>query len=282
VYLPREDTARHHSRSRAADSASGRLLPALAAAAAAVSQPLVFAAVAVAVAKCLLHALAAAAAWLSLVRSTDAAAFCLVHVLAAAARAQCLLHALAAAAAWLLLVRATAAATVCLFHVLAAETPAKGSRRQHRCRMGEWFWLVLDAADVAAAAEVGSNATTIDKGVPPASAQLQYASRCLAPGWGLDGGPPPPLPAALSRRRSPTHTFPHSPLPASPPPPLLSHSPPIPHRHTVTPRGRSYTPGFPGDRFSSLGGTGGLHSRYTRTYIHAAHTIHVPPYSPQP
>ena len=101
-YLPREDTARHHSRSRAADSASGRLLPALAAAAAAVSQPLVFAAVAVAVAKCLLHALAAAAAWL-------------------------------------LLVRATAAAAVCLFHVLAAETPAEGSRRQHRRRMGVYL-----------------------------------------------------------------------------------------------------------------------------------------------
>jgi hypothetical protein len=184
-----------------------------------------------------------------------------------------------------LLVRAAAAAAECLFHVLAAETPAEGSRRQHRRRMGECTWLAPDAADATATAEGGSTATTTDKGVPSASAQLQYANRCLAPGWGPDGGPPPPLPSASSRRRrSPTHTFPHSPLPpAPPPPPLPSHSAPIPHRHT--PRGRSCTPGFPGDRFSSLGGTGGLHSRYTRTYIHAAHHSRPPlhaPYTPPP
>jgi hypothetical protein len=129
VYFPMEDTARFHSHSRAADRAPGRLLPALAAVAAAVFQSLVLAAVAVAAAKYLLHALAAAAAWLLLVRAAAAAAVCLFHVLAAAAKAQCLLHALAAVAAWLLLVRAAAAAAVCLFHVLAAETPAEGSRR---------------------------------------------------------------------------------------------------------------------------------------------------------
>jgi len=38
-------------------------------------------------------------------------------------------------------------------------------------------------------------------------------------------------------------------------PPHSPHSPSIPRRHT--PRGRSCTLGFPGDRFSSLGGTGG-------------------------
>ena len=72
MYLPREDTARFHSHSRAAVRASGRLLPALAAAAAAaaaVLQSLVLAAVAVAAAKYLLHALAAATVWLSLVRA---------------------------------------------------------------------------------------------------------------------------------------------------------------------------------------------------------------------
>jgi hypothetical protein len=49
-------------------------------------------------------------------------------------------------------VEKSAAAAVCLFHVLAAETPAEGSCRQHRRRMGECFWLVLDAADAAAGA----------------------------------------------------------------------------------------------------------------------------------
>jgi hypothetical protein len=119
VYLPREDTARFHSHSPAANRASGRLLPAFAAAAAAVFQSLVLAAVAVAAAKYLLHALAAATVSLSLVRA--AGTVCLFHVLAAAATAQCPLHALAAAAAWLLpFCAAAAAAAVCLFHVLAA------------------------------------------------------------------------------------------------------------------------------------------------------------------
>jgi hypothetical protein len=76
-----------------------------------------------------------------------------------------------------------------------------------------------------------------------------------------------------------THTHPtHPPLPPGPPlPPHPSHSPPILHHHT--PRGRSCTPGFPGDRFSSLGGIGGLHPRYTSPYIHAAHHSR-PPYTP--
>jgi hypothetical protein len=194
VYLPGEDTARFHSHSPASDRASGRLLPAFAAAAAAVFQFLVLAAVAVAAAKYLLHALATATVSLSLVRA--AGTVCLFHVFAAAATAQCPLHALAAAAAWLLLVCAAAAAAVCLFHVLAAETPAEGSRRQYRRRMGECIWLALDAVDAAAAAEGGSTATTIDKGMPPAFAQLQYANHCLAPSCGPDGGPPQPLPSA--------------------------------------------------------------------------------------
>ena len=80
----------------------------------------------------------------------------------------------------------------------------------------------------------------------------------------------------------PTHTPWHPPAPPGPPlPPHPSHSPLIPHYHT--PRGRSCTPGFPGDRFSSLGGTGGLHPRYTRSYIHAAHhsrSLYTPPTRP--
>ena len=64
VYLPREDTARFHSHSRAAVRASGRLLPALSAAAAAVFESLALVAAAVVAAKYLLHALAAAAVWL--------------------------------------------------------------------------------------------------------------------------------------------------------------------------------------------------------------------------
>jgi hypothetical protein len=64
---------------------------------------------------------------------------------------------------------------VCLFHVLAAETCAEGSRRQHRRRMGMCIWLALNAADATAAAEGGSTATTTDKGVPSASAQLAAA-----------------------------------------------------------------------------------------------------------
>ena len=63
------------------------------------------------------------------------------------------------------------------------------------------------------------------------------------------------------------------------PPPL--HSTFIPRRHN--PRGRSCTPGFPGDRFFSLGGTGGLHPRHTPSYIHAAHhsrSLYTPPTRP--
>jgi hypothetical protein len=52
-------------------------------------------------------------------------------------------------------------------------------------------------------------------------------------------------------------------------PPYPSHSPPIPLRHT--PRGRRCTLGFPGDRFFSLGGTGGIHPLYTPSYIHSLH-----------
>ena len=83
MYLPREDTTRFHSHSLAAVRASGRLLPTLSAAAAAVFQPLVLAAVAVAAAKYLLHALAAAAAWLLLVRAATSKAVCLFHVFTA-------------------------------------------------------------------------------------------------------------------------------------------------------------------------------------------------------
>jgi hypothetical protein len=121
--------------------------------------------------------------------------------------------------------------------------------------MGVGTWIVLDAADAAATAEDCSIATTVDKSLPP------------------------PVPSASSRRRrSPTHILPSPPRPSGPPlPPHPSHSPPIPHHHT--PRGRSCTPGFPGDRFSSLGGTGGLHPRYTRPYIHSAHHSR-PPYTP--
>ena len=91
--------------------------------------------------------------------------------------------------------------------------------------------------------------------------------------------PPPHSPTYTPPPPSHTHTS--SPLPPRPPTThttLLSpHSPPIARRHT--PRGRSCTPGFPGDRFSSLGGTGGLHPRYTPSYIHAAHHSHYP-YTP--
>jgi len=94
-----------------------------------------------------------------------------------------------------------------------------------------------------------------------------------------------PPPTGGGSRTPPTplrRTSPPTPLTIPPfhiPPPL--HSAPIPRRHN--PRGRSYTPGFPGDRFFSLGGTGGLHPRYTRSYIHAAHhsrSLYTPPTRP--
>ncbi len=55
--------------------------------------------------------------------------------------------------------------------------------------MGVCIWLVLDAADDAAAAEDGSTAATIEKGMPPlaASARLRYDGHRPAPGWA--GGP---------------------------------------------------------------------------------------------
>jgi hypothetical protein len=129
---------------------------------------------------------------------------------------------------------------------------------------------------------------------------------------------PPPthtlLPPTHTRAHTPPHTTSHTPLCRPPPhsPPsyttqryprilpvcrlhtplcrLLTHSPPsytTPRYHT-TPRYPPWPelhPGFPGDRFSSLGGTGGLHPRYTRTYTHAAHNTHVPytrPHTPPP
>ena len=80
----------------------------------------------------------------------------------------------------------------------------------------------------------------------------------------------PTLPPTRTPRTPPTHTLPHIPPPLTPP---LQPSPISLSTHTRrhTPRGRSCTPGFPGDRFSSLGGNGALHPRYTRLYTHAAH-----------
>jgi hypothetical protein len=256
VYLPREDTARFHSHSRAADRASGHLLPALAAAAAAVFQCLVLVAVAIAAAKYLLHALAAATAWLSLVRAAAAAAaVCLFHVLAAAAKAQCLLHALAAAAAWLFLVRATAAAAVCLFHAPAAAATAQCLLHALAAAAAAWLLLIRchpgrRSVSVSCPRRRDPCRRFSPPTPPPDGRVFGLFSTPLMPLLQRRVTAPPPLstraclgpppsynmlaaawpPAAgqtaasrryclLRRRgaRSPTHTFPHSPLPSAPP-----------------------------------------------------------------
>ena len=106
-----------------------------------------------------------------------------------------------------------------------------------------------------------------------------------APYWRRERGshhsPPPHLSPIPPHPPPPQHSHPLPSLPAFHSTPLPPHSPPIPRRHN--PRGRSCTPGFPGDRFFSLGGTGGLHPRYTRSYIHAAHhsrSLYTPPTRP--
>ena len=106
-----------------------------------------------------------------------------------------------------------------------------------------------------------------------------------APYWRRERGshhsPPPHLSPIPPHPPPPQHSHPLPSLPAFHSTPLPPHSPPIPRRHN--PRGRSCTPGFPGDRFFSPGGTGGLHPRYTRSYIHAAHharPIYTPPTRP--